>query len=87
MPATPLTKCLSCGHKLNRAEHPDSDTFVPDAGDFTVCLYCDCLMVFNADLTLRHPTDAEKRAASVDPDVDRAIAFNREFRRQFPPTH
>jgi hypothetical protein len=59
----PLSTCTSCGLKLDAAtgvaEDDHKGDIVPDAGDFTVCINCGHLMIFNEDLTLRDLTDDE----------------------------
>ena len=61
----PASPCLSCG-KRNDATTSCFGDNVPSAGDVTVCFYCGHIMVFNNDLTLRNPTNAEIRHIAGD---------------------
>lgn len=54
----PKMKCLGCGAP-NDATTAAYHECRPNAGDVTVCIYCGHISVFNADLTLRNPTDEE----------------------------
>lgn len=78
---TPPTKCLNCGHHLNRAGHYATDD-APEPGNFTVCVYCGHLMAFAADLTMRELTGEEIHAAAGLPDLLRAQQFGAAFRRR-----
>lgn len=55
---TPECTCLNCHKPLNRASAVAEDAS-PSDGDFTMCIGCGHLMIFNADQTLRNPTDEE----------------------------
>jgi hypothetical protein len=52
----------------------------PNSGDFTVCVYCDRLMVFNDDLSLREPTNAEAIEADECGDVTEIRKVTKAFR-------
>lgn len=54
---TPDSKCCECGTHITGAS--SSDGSKPSQGDFTLCIKCGSLNVFDADLTLRAPTDDE----------------------------
>lgn len=63
--------CVNCAKLLDAASmftFGDEEA-TPDEGDFTVCLYCRHLMVFNADLSLRNPTDDEIKLIAGDQRV------------------
>jgi hypothetical protein len=59
----PPSVCTSCGLVMDGAtgvaEDGHKGDIVPDPGDFTVCINCGHLMIFNEDLTLRDLTDDE----------------------------
>lgn len=52
---TPANHCPNCGYATDHATSVGRDA-VPKAGDFSVCVRCRCVAVFNADKTLRLPT-------------------------------
>ena len=53
-----LTSCPNCGKKLDTATGVGHDR-TPKPRDFSVCLYCKALLVFNEDLSIRPATKAE----------------------------
>lgn len=59
-------KCRKCGHGLNEASSLAGD-YKPSAGDYSMCLACGNLSVFNDDLTLResNPDEAEEMLKSA----------------------
>ena len=61
------TACLSCGKGLDAAAQIGAGMPSPSEGDVTVCLYCRHVMIYNADLSLRNPTDAEVVEIAGDP--------------------
>jgi hypothetical protein len=56
------------------------DEHRPNPGDFTVCVYCDRLMVFKDDLTLREPTNAEAIEADESGDVAEIRQITKAYR-------
>jgi hypothetical protein len=56
---TPDCKCPWCGHLFDRTSNTEGDQ-EPSEGDFTVCISCAKISVFNADRTVRKPTTAER---------------------------
>ena len=55
-----LCACLSCGEMMDGATAVGEEgEIVPKPGDFTVCMYCGHLMVFDDQLAFRNPSDAE----------------------------
>jgi hypothetical protein len=54
----PVPQCVDCDKRLDGATGVDTDD-APKSGDFTVCIYCGSIMVYNDDLTLRRPSAAE----------------------------
>jgi hypothetical protein len=55
----PPSPCLGCGKVTDMAKNAFEGSRFPGAGDFTVCIYCGHIMVFNDDLTVRDPTGKE----------------------------
>jgi hypothetical protein len=45
----------------------------PRLGDASICFYCGNLMIFDSDMSLRHPTDAERRVMMNIPAIKAAI--------------
>ncbi len=54
----PTSKCTSCGKELDGATCVGEDA-KPNAGDFTVCIGCGHIMVFDENSMLREMTSAE----------------------------
>jgi hypothetical protein len=54
--------CPACGEELGSA----TGVGKPKPGDVSVCAYCEALMVFNDDMTVRLMTEEEKRGLSTD---------------------
>jgi hypothetical protein len=77
----PEIRCVGCNSKLNHASD-DIETSRPTPGDFTICLYCDQLMVFEDNLELRAPTDAERIEADQHEGVKESVDFARFYRKQ-----
>jgi hypothetical protein len=67
---TKENQCLACGYKHDAVTEIIHDHGVaPREGDVSVCLNCGATAVFNADMTLRHPTAEEKAAITLNKDV------------------
>lgn len=49
---TPECRCPACGAEFDSATGTTTDD-APKPGDFSVCLYCCAILVFNEDLTNR----------------------------------
>lgn len=64
----PDSQCCECGYGLDRVTGPT----VPKEGDFSLCINCGSLNIFNADLTLRQPNDEEIFSAAKDSDIQSA---------------
>jgi len=56
-----------CGYEQNRTSQADGDA-TPGEGDFTVCISCGRITVFNKDMTQREPTEEDMAAIKEDPD-------------------
>jgi hypothetical protein len=64
--------CLKCG-KLLDAGTSIIGSKSPKPGDASICFCCGNLMMFDSDMSLRHPTDAERRIMMSSPAVKAAI--------------
>lgn len=63
---TPTCNCPWCSEEVTAATDPKDEGKSPSSGDATLCLYCGEWCVFDTDLTLRKPTDAEFVALAAD---------------------
>ena len=62
--------CPLCGHWLDAATAgPSNPDATPKPGDITVCIQCVSVLVFDEDLRVRVPTDAEQAEAMALHDV------------------
>lgn len=66
---TPTSQCCECGHAVDRAAGIGDSTPVP--GDYSLCIRCACLNIFDENLAVLAPTDDEMFAAAVDPGVQK----------------
>jgi hypothetical protein len=71
--------CTQCGKTLNMASDGD-DEHAPNGGDFTICLYCEHLLVFNDDLSLREPSNEEAIEAQANTNLEEARAMARKYK-------
>jgi hypothetical protein len=63
----PGSKCPYCNHTLTGAAgtaHNENSTPVPEPGDFTACIECNNVLVFDHTMGLRKPSYAESREAA-----------------------
>ena len=77
---TPDCLCPLCGHKFNRASDLRNEA-APCAGDFSICIHCAGLLVFDADLLVRKPTQAEREIANNCEAVFNAQLMVRRLRK------
>jgi Zn ribbon nucleic-acid-binding protein len=54
----PVSKCPVCGEPNDMAASIEADV-TPKPGDFSVCLECGHVMVYDYELKLREPTSAD----------------------------
>jgi DNA-directed RNA polymerase subunit RPC12/RpoP len=74
--ALPPSPCYRCGKELDAASDTVQQGNVPEEGDYSMCLYCGALAVFEnseTGLVLRRPTYEEFKEIAQDPDVRKAI--------------
>lgn len=67
---TPECRCPACGRKLE-AVTSVGHGHKPKPGDLSVCLYCDCLLQFSGDLTIRALSAEE--VSALPPEEERAL--------------
>lgn len=54
----PSSSCPNCGHIHNGALAANSDV-PPKPGDFTICMDCRAVSVYDADMSLKEPSEAD----------------------------
>lgn len=64
----PDCPCCECGKRLNAVCAPDGEG-KPKDGDFTLCIYCASLNVFNSSGAIRRPTTDEMVEAATNDEV------------------
>ncbi|HEY7233895.1 MAG TPA: hypothetical protein VH539_07080 [Gemmatimonadaceae bacterium] len=80
MPRPAVSACPACGTKVDDATIVFNDRkALPEPGDFTVCLYCAAVSVFDDQLRLRPPTADERREMAEDQRVLRTVAEITKF--------
>lgn len=47
------SKCPRCHKEVDSAENFEDETLAPKEDDVTVCIYCQAVLQFNEDLSLR----------------------------------
>jgi len=62
----PKQKCWNCGYEMDSTTEA-LDRGLPCEGDASMCLSCGALSVFNKDLTMRKPTEAELAVFNANP--------------------
>lgn len=68
---TPQVFCPRCNHQLNALGTPDGlpGDRGPQEGDVSICIECGQLLIIQADLTMRLPTQEEIDNAVDDPKI------------------
>jgi hypothetical protein len=59
------SRCTNCGSPNDSALPIDNERR-PQSGDFTVCIYCNHLMVYDDSMELRDPNDDEIKSIAGD---------------------
>lgn len=60
--------CPFCDYKVTAATEALGD-HRPSSGDFSICLNCGAIAVFQDDLKLRRPTEKEAREIRQDKEI------------------
>lgn len=47
------TLCPHCGAKLDASTELSHDDAAPEVGDYSMCLHCGCILIYNSDFTMR----------------------------------
>lgn len=76
--ATPRVLCGTCGYLFTNSTGVTSDT-APEAGDFSICINCGAVLIFDRDLRLRIATEAEITEVMQDEEARRAIQRAQTF--------
>lgn len=73
--------CPYCGAALDGATVAVAEKeIMPEAGDWSVCLYCARLLVFTGvGVAVRKPTDEEAAEGMADEGVRRAISVVKKY--------
>jgi hypothetical protein len=58
----PGNKCPNCHHEIEGATGERK----PSEGDYSICAYCLCLLIFNPDLTLRFASEQDIQGMHFD---------------------
>jgi hypothetical protein len=74
---TPRIPCRYC-KALNNCAYDPNGELTPQNGDFTICLYCGELSVFDEQLLLCKPTKEEYLEAISDTQLFKAITITRD---------
>ena len=61
--------CLKCGKNLDTHHAIDRSNKLPEEGDFTICFYCEHVMIFDKDLSHRELTESEKIDFEMEDEV------------------
>jgi hypothetical protein len=70
----PESVCTNCGKLFNSTANP-AFTQTPSKDDYSICLGCGKLTVFNGDLTLRDLTPEEEEEVRKDPEIMAAVTL------------
>lgn len=57
--------CPTCGRENDAVSNFDNER-APTAGDFSLCIHCQGLHVFDGSLQLRHPTESDLATVPLD---------------------
>lgn len=65
----PAGVCCECGTKINAASNLFDKSVTPSPGDFTLCIKCGSLNVFDNNLNIRQPTIDEYCRSTMMPNL------------------
>jgi hypothetical protein len=54
-----VSLCPHCGAKLDAATFAGKGEHTAKPGDWSICIYCTQMLVFDGDMTLRKPAEGE----------------------------
>lgn len=81
--------CLKCGKELDGFMAIDSDKARPRAGDVSLCIYCQHIMMFSGPVEglpangVREPTAKELELIANDRDIQHAIKTARQVKESW----
>lgn len=78
---TPLGLCPYCEYKLDAATGANTDA-LPEEGDWTVCIDCAGLLLFDKELKLRCPTPMEKKHMEQDPEIVKVLGYLKQIHKR-----
>lgn len=76
------SSCPKCGESMGGATSIRA-TGGPGSGDFTVCVYCGALLVYDEAIHLRLPTLEEEKLAETDVGLRIALGIARRTVERF----
>ncbi|MBY0559895.1 hypothetical protein [Hyphomicrobium sp.] len=79
---TPPNRCPVCGEVNELTTGVGAAR--PAEGDLSLCFSCGTLSIFNADLTIRPPTEAEQAELNASPQVRAAVEAFRTVHNERP---
>lgn len=85
-------RCPKCGAINDCHTHVGLGDVAPSPGDASVCLYCETILVFGDDMSLRVMDEGEFKKLSAEHRAEiakarlMAILFNIKKRNQTPPS-
>lgn len=53
------TVCPLCHHRIESAPTVEDHEIISQPGDFSICFYCACILIYRPDLTVREATTEE----------------------------
>ncbi len=66
----PLEACIGCGRPVNSAANPQAPEATPAPGEFSVCVECSEITVFNEKLQRVRPTAADMATLTAEEKLD-----------------
>jgi len=75
--------CPYCGKKLDATSNVDGTDKAPNVGDYSVCIGCGGVLVFEDRFKVREPTAAELEVALQDDTLRRTVETVLRLREQF----
>jgi hypothetical protein len=73
-------ECPDCLHEMDRAACVEGAEHArPRGGDVTFCFHCGALLVFEADLQVRRPSEEEAAELGRDPKIQKIQRLLRGF--------
>jgi hypothetical protein len=74
----PAQHCPNCRHKLDAATPATKDLIIPKPNDYTICIECQQILQFDADMIL-HKRRFEEVDEKCKADIAKAITIMRIY--------